>query len=131
MFFFFFFFCSTPPRVYRQVASLVGLQLVTSFIGAAKILGAQRQTTQRQLTAEKKKNSEHVESLNKRLSETHEKITMIEEMMRKIFTGYYFYVVAKTGKHLWAPTFCADESINFVFAFLNLKKRPFLTDQGI
>ncbi|KAL8262154.1 hypothetical protein R6Q59_026203 [Mikania micrantha] len=83
----------TPPRVYRQVASLVGLQLVTSFIGAAKILGAQRQTTQRQLTAEKKKNSEgsHVESLNKRLSETHEKITMIEEMMRKIFTGLFMH----------------------------------------
>lgn len=85
-------FCSTPPRVYRQVASLVGLQMVTSFIGAAKILGAQRQTTQRQLIAEKKKDPEgpRVESLDKRLSETHEKITMIEEMMRKIFTGYYF-----------------------------------------
>ncbi|KAI3805956.1 hypothetical protein L1987_21844 [Smallanthus sonchifolius] len=81
----------TPPRVYRQVASLVGLQLVTSFIGAAKILGAQRQTTQRQLTAEKKKNSEQVESLDKRLSETHEKITMIEEMMRKIFTGLFMH----------------------------------------
>lgn len=83
----------TPPRVYRQVASLVGLQLVTSFIGAAKILGAQRQTTQRQLIAEKKKNAEgpRVESLNKRLSETHEKITMIEEMMRKIFTGLFVH----------------------------------------
>ncbi|XP_076919511.1 sister-chromatid cohesion protein 3-like [Bidens hawaiensis] len=83
----------TPPRVFRQVASLVGLQLVTSFIGVAKILGAQRQTTQRQLTAEKKKNSEgpHVDQLNKRLSETHEKITMIEEMMRKIFTGLFMH----------------------------------------
>lgn len=89
---FIYIFFSTPPRVYRQVASLVGLQLVTSFIAAAKIFGAQRQTTQRQLTAEKKKNSEgpHIESLNKRLSETHEKITMIEEMMRKIFTGYNY-----------------------------------------
>lgn len=57
------------------------------------MLGAQRQTTQRQLIAEKKKNSDgpRVESLNKRLSETHEKITMIEEMMRKIFTGYYLF----------------------------------------
>nr|XP_043635898.1 sister-chromatid cohesion protein 3 [Erigeron canadensis] len=83
----------TPPRVYRQVASLVGLQMVTSFIGAAKILGAQRQTTQRQLIAEKKKDSEgpRIESLNKRLSETHEKITMIEEMMRKIFTGLFVH----------------------------------------
>lgn len=71
----------------------MGLQLVTSFIGVAKILSAQRQTTQRQLTAEKKKSSDgpRVESLNKRLSETHEKITMIEEMMRKIFTGYHFF----------------------------------------
>lgn len=82
-------FFSTPPRVYRQVASLMGLQLVTSFINVAKVLGAQRETTQRQLNAEKKKRSEgpRVESLDKRLSVTHENITMIEEMMRRIFTG--------------------------------------------
>uniref|UniRef100_A0A7N0T5J0 SCD domain-containing protein n=1 Tax=Kalanchoe fedtschenkoi TaxID=63787 RepID=A0A7N0T5J0_KALFE len=45
----------TPPRVYRQVASLVGLSL--------------RETTQRQLNAEKKKRAEgaRVDSLNKRL----------------------------------------------------------------
>lgn len=80
---------STPPRVYRQVASLVGLQLVTSFINIAKILSGQRETTQRQLNAEKKKQNEgpRLESLNKRLSLTHEKITATEEMMRKIFTG--------------------------------------------
>ncbi|XXG54284.1 hypothetical protein AAC387_Pa03g2208 [Persea americana] len=83
----------TPPRVYRQVASLVGLQLVTSFITVAKALGGQRETTQRQLNAEKKKRSDgpRVESLNKRLSMTHEKITMIEEMMRKIFTGLFMH----------------------------------------
>lgn len=81
---------STPPRVYRQIASLMGLQLVTSFIHVAKVLGTQRETTQRQLNAEKKKQVDgpRVESLNKRLSMTHEKITVIEEMMRKIFTGY-------------------------------------------
>lgn len=80
---------STPPRVYRQVASLMGLQLVTSFINVAKMLGAQRETTQRQLNAEKKKRADgpRVESLNKRLSMTHERITVIEEMMRKLFTG--------------------------------------------
>lgn len=80
---------STPPRVYRQVASLVGLQLVTSFITVAKVLSGQRETTQRQLNAEKKKQHDgsRLESLNKRLSLTHEKITAIEEMMRKIFTG--------------------------------------------
>lgn len=80
---------STPPRIYRQVASLVGLQLVTSFITVAKTLGGQRETTQRQLNAEKKKRSDgpRVESLNKRLSITHEMITVTEEMMRKIFTG--------------------------------------------
>ncbi|KAK9281795.1 hypothetical protein L1049_004701 [Liquidambar formosana] len=83
----------TPPRVYRQVASLMGLQLVTSFITVAKMLGAQRETTQRQLNAEKKKRTEgpRVESLNKRLSMTHEKITVIEEMMRKIFTGLFVH----------------------------------------
>ncbi|KAJ4968916.1 hypothetical protein NE237_015617 [Protea cynaroides] len=83
----------TPPRVYRQVASLVGLQLVTSFISVAKTLGSQRETTQRQLNAEKKKRNEgpRVESLNKRLSMTHEKITVIEEMMRKTFTGLFVH----------------------------------------
>lgn len=80
---------STPPRVYRQVASLMGLQLVTSFINVAKMLGVQRETTQRQLNAEKKKRTDgpRVESLNKRLSMTHERVTVIEEMMRKLFTG--------------------------------------------
>lgn len=81
--------CSTPPRVYRQVASLMGLQLVTSFISVAKMLGSQRETTQRQLNTEMKKRSDgpRVESLNKRLSMTHDKITALEDMMRKIFTG--------------------------------------------
>ncbi|KAM0836480.1 hypothetical protein ACQ4PT_062295 [Festuca glaucescens] len=79
----------TPPRVYRQVASLIGLQLVTSFIFVAKTLSAQREITQRQLNAEKKKQSDGpaVESLNKRLSVTHENITYLEELMRKIFNG--------------------------------------------
>ncbi|PHT68476.1 Sister-chromatid cohesion protein 3 [Capsicum chinense] len=83
----------TPPRVYRQVASLMGLQLVTSFIHVAKVLGSQREITQRQLNAEKKKKVDgpRVESLNKRLSMTHEKITIIEEMMRKIFTGLFMH----------------------------------------
>lgn len=89
------FFDSTPPRSYRQIASLMGLQLVTSFVNVAKILGPQRETTQRQLDAEKKKNIEgpRVESLTKRLSMTHEKITTLEEMMRKIFTGYVIYLL--------------------------------------
>ncbi|ONK61536.1 uncharacterized protein A4U43_C08F30980 [Asparagus officinalis] len=83
----------TPPRIYRQVASLVGLQLVTSFITVAKMLGGQRETTQRQLNAEMKKNSDgpRVESLTKRLSLTHETITVTEEMMRKIFTGLFMH----------------------------------------
>lgn len=85
----YFVWISTPPRVYRQAASLVGLQLVTSFISVAKILGGQRETTQRQLNAEKKKRNDgpRIESLNKRLTLTHEKITTTEGMMRKIFTG--------------------------------------------
>ncbi|KAK4747258.1 hypothetical protein SAY87_026295 [Trapa incisa] len=83
----------TPPRVYRQVASLMGLQLVTSFIAVAKALGSQRETTQRQLNAEKKKTTDgpRLESLNKRLTSTHEKITVMEEMMRKIFTGLFVH----------------------------------------
>lgn len=83
----------TPPRVYRQVASLMGLQLVTSFISVAKMLGAQRETTQRQLNAEKKKRVEgpRLESLNKRLSMTHKNITDLEDMMRKIFTGLFVH----------------------------------------
>lgn len=91
---------STPPRVYRQVASLVGLQLVTSFISVAKTLGSQRETTQRQLNAEKKKRNEgpRVESLNKRLSMTHEMITVIEEMMRKTFTGLVLILLIKENR---------------------------------
>ncbi|CAA7398500.1 unnamed protein product [Spirodela intermedia] len=83
----------TPPRVYRQVASLVGLQLVTSFIAIAKTLGTQRETTQRQLNAEKKKRNDgpRVELLNKRLSAAHENINVLEEMMRKIFTGLFMH----------------------------------------
>lgn len=83
----------TPPRIFRQVASLMGLQLVTSFINVAKMLGAQRETTQRQLNAEKKKKTDgpRVESLTKRLSMTHENITVIEEMMRKLFTGLFVH----------------------------------------
>lgn len=83
----------TPPRVYRQIASLMGLQLVLSFINVAKMLGAQRETSQRQLNAEKKKMVEgpRVESLSIRLSTTHDKITIMEEMMRKIFTGLFVH----------------------------------------
>ena len=68
---------------------MIGLQLVTSFICVAKTLSGQRETTQRQLNAEKKKQSDGpaVESLNKRLSVTHENITYLEELMRKIFSG--------------------------------------------
>jgi len=86
---FVFSFCSTPPRVYRQTATLMGLQLVTSFISVANTLGSQRETTQRQLNAESKKRADgpRVDSLNKRLSVTHEQITTLEDMMRKIFTG--------------------------------------------
>lgn len=67
----------------------MGLQLVTSYIGIARNLGKLRENTRRQLDAEKKKKAEgpKVESLNKRFSATHEKITMLEEMMRQIFTG--------------------------------------------
>lgn len=68
----------------------MGLQLVTSFINVAKMLGAQRETTRRQLDAEKKKRPDgpRVESLDKRYNMTHDKITILEEMMRKVFTGY-------------------------------------------
>jgi len=44
------------------------------------------------LDAEKKKRTEgpRVESLSKRFSDTHERITLLEEMMHRIFTGYEF-----------------------------------------
>ncbi|GMJ09154.1 sister-chromatid cohesion protein 3, SISTER-CHROMATID COHESION PROTEIN 3 [Hibiscus trionum] len=83
----------TPPRVYRQAASMMGLQLVTSFISVAKRLAVQRDTTQRQLNAERKKKADgpRVESLNNRLSATHEQKLVIDEMMRKIFTGLFVH----------------------------------------
>lgn len=114
---------STPPRIYRQVASLVGLQLVTSFITVAKTLGGQRETTQRQLNAEKKKRSDgpRVESLNKRLSITHEMITVTEEMMRKIFTGWEMLLFRKfcffTCTVFWALFFFFSNKI-LKFCFL-------------
>ena len=75
--------------MYRQVASLIGLQLVTSFISVAKTLSGQRETTQRQLNAEKREQSDGplVESLKKRLAVTLEHITHLEELMRKIISG--------------------------------------------
>jgi cohesin complex subunit SA-1/2 len=68
---------------------MIGLQLVTSFISVAKTLSGQRETTQRQLNAEKKKQSDGslIESLNNRLAFTHANITYLEELMRKIFSG--------------------------------------------
>lgn len=92
---------STPPRIFRHVATLIGLQLVTSFVSVAKTLGQSRETAQRQLNAEKKKRKDgaRIESLNKQLSEKHEKITMVEEMMRKVFTGF-------------VSTFCVGMSVN-------------------
>lgn len=88
----------------------MGLQLVTSFISVAKMLGAQRETTRRQLDAEKKKRAEgpRVESLNKRFSMTHENITVLEEMMRKIFTGYNLLLNISTcdDKVLLTIIFC-------------------------
>ncbi|KAJ0258076.1 Sister-chromatid cohesion protein 3 [Hirschfeldia incana] len=83
----------TPPRVYRQTATLMGLQLVTSFISVANTLGSQRETTQRQLNAETKKRPDGplVDSLNKRLTLTHQHITTLEDLMRKIFTGLFVH----------------------------------------
>ncbi|XP_038682109.1 sister-chromatid cohesion protein 3 isoform X3 [Tripterygium wilfordii] len=56
-------------------------------------LARRRETTQRQLNAEKKKRADgpRVESLNKRLSMTHENINTLEDMMRKIFTGLFVH----------------------------------------
>lgn len=90
----------------------MGLQLVTSFIGVAKMLGVQRETTRRQLDAEKKKRAEGplVESLNKRFSMTHENITVLEEMMRKIFTGYNLFFLFLNG--LIA---CSVRNVGFFF----------------
>lgn len=70
---------------------------MTSFVSVAKTLGQSRETAQRQLNAEKKKRKEgpRIEALNKQLSEKHEKITMVEEMMRKIFTGYVYLFLCK------------------------------------
>jgi len=85
----------TPPRVYRQVASLMGLSLITSYITIANMLGVQRDRdiTRRQLDGQKKKKTEgpRMESLNIKLSDMHEKITSLEEMMGKIFTGLFVH----------------------------------------
>ncbi|MCL7022243.1 hypothetical protein MKW94_022829, partial [Papaver nudicaule] len=84
---------NSPPRVFRQVASLIGLQLVTSFITVAKMLGSQRETTQRQLTTEIKKRKEgpRVDSLRKRLRMTQENIDVVEKMMDRLFKGLFMH----------------------------------------
>ncbi|KAG0470492.1 hypothetical protein HPP92_017192 [Vanilla planifolia] len=76
-----------------RIATLIGLQLVTSLITVAKVLANQRETTQRQLTAEKKKRNDgpRVESLNKRLSQTHKTISTIEGMMKKLFQHLFVH----------------------------------------
>eukprot|EP00897_Mesotaenium_endlicherianum_P001304 jgi/Mesen1/1200/ME000128S00174 len=83
----------TSPRTFRHAATLVGLQLVTSFVSVAKTLGETRETMQRQLNAETRKRTSgpKVESLTKSLTETHEKITLVEEMMRKLFRGVFMH----------------------------------------
>ncbi|KEH41297.1 sister-chromatide cohesion protein [Medicago truncatula] len=83
----------TPPRVYRQVASLMGLSLITSYITIANMLAVQRDITRRQLDGQKKKKSEgpRMKSLNIKLSDMHDKITLLEEMMGKIFTGLFVH----------------------------------------
>ncbi|KAH7366553.1 hypothetical protein KP509_18G084600 [Ceratopteris richardii] len=83
----------TPPRVFRQVTTIVGLQMVTSLVTVAKTLGESRETAQRQLNAEKKKRKEgpRIDALNKVLSDTHEKKSLADEMMRKMFTGLFMH----------------------------------------
>ncbi|TVU49773.1 hypothetical protein EJB05_01109 [Eragrostis curvula] len=83
---------STPPRVYRQVATLIGLQLVTSFISVAKTLSRQCESIQSQSNAEKKKkvsDGRLVETLDKRLALSHENITYLETLMKKIFKDLF------------------------------------------
>lgn len=78
--------------MYRQIASLMGLQLVTSFITVAKTLGTLRETTQRQLNAEEKKKKpeeSRVQSLKKRVETAHAQITFIDDIIqKKMFHGY-------------------------------------------
>lgn len=85
---------------------------MTSFVAVAKTLGQARETAQRQLNAETKKRKEgaRIESLNKQLSEKHEKITMVEEMMRRIFTGFVSCILSPDDDGfylLWAESFSA------------------------
>ncbi|KAM1534183.1 hypothetical protein ACFX15_007664 [Malus domestica] len=79
----------SSSRTYRQAATWRALQLITSFISVANTLATRRETTRIQLNAEQKIETEghRVESLNKRLSMTHDKITTLEQMMCKISKG--------------------------------------------
>lgn len=75
-------------RTFRQVGTLIGLQLVSSLVTVAKSCTDLRETTQRQLQAEKrKKDASRVADLNKTLEDMHAKTTATEELMRKLFTG--------------------------------------------
>eukprot|EP00850_Spirogloea_muscicola_P001900 SM000007S20860 [mRNA] locus=s7:586500:592916:+ [translate_table: standard] len=86
----------TPPRNFRLVASISGLQMMTSLVRVAKIFGETRETLQRQLNAEEKKKKKGTDSaraaaLTRLLSETHEKITVVNEMIRNLFKGLFMH----------------------------------------
>lgn len=83
----------TPPRNFRNVATVVGLQLVSSFVSLASKLSRSRETAQRQLNAERKKGKDgpRATALAKAVAEAHDKITQVEEMMRKIHTGLFMH----------------------------------------
>eukprot|EP00850_Spirogloea_muscicola_P001107 SM000004S14977 [mRNA] locus=s4:522604:529013:- [translate_table: standard] len=86
----------TPPRNFRLVASISGLQMMTSLVRVAKSFGETRETLQRQLSAEEKKKKKGTDSaraaaLTRLLSETHEKITVVNEMIRNLFKGLFMH----------------------------------------
>lgn len=83
----------TSPRTFRHVATLVALQLVSSFVTVATFFIETRETVQRQLNAEKKKKgvNERVAALEKSLEAVNEKVATVEGMMRNLFTGVFMH----------------------------------------
>lgn len=73
--------------VYRQTATLMGFQLLESYIAIANSAHFKDITDRKFDSIEQKQTEEpHVESLNKTFTDTH-KITLLEKMIMKIFQG--------------------------------------------
>ena len=71
------------------MATVTALQVVTSLVAVVTAMVERRETVQRQINSERKKmaSGPRIEGLTKSLTEINEKVSVVEGMMRNLFTG--------------------------------------------